>query len=143
MPIPHFNPGDGSDVSSWMNTDGTLGARFDARGRRRAGTTAKPVATAGAGAGTSPTLSNAGTDEHGSLSVTAGSTPAAGTLATLAFTTAYAKAPAVVIVSPADSASAALAPYASATTTTLTIGVHSAPTASAAYNFNYLVVGGS
>lgn len=143
MPTPHVHAADGTDTFSYRNTDGTLGVRFDSIGRRRISTTGKPVATAGAGSGTSPTVGNAGTDEHGTLTVTAGTSPAAGTLATLAFSVAYATTPAAVIVSPADSASAALAPYASATTTTLTIGVHTAPTGAAAYKFNYQVVGGA
>ncbi len=106
-------------------------------------TTAKPVATAGAGAGASPTVTNTGADERGQVSVTVGASgEAAGTLVTLAFALPYDVAPDAVVVSPADSASAALAPYASATKTTLTIGVQTAPTASATYVFNYAVIGG-
>ena len=106
-------------------------------------TTTKPVATAGSGAGASPTVTNKGADERGQVSVTVGSTgEAAGTLVTLAFATKYDSAPEAVIVSANDSATAALAPYASATTTTLTIGVHNAPSASATYVFNYAVIGG-
>lgn len=139
---PRISPRDGSDVVSYDVGGGRLGARFDSVGRRRVGTTTKPVATKAAGAGTSPTVSNTGTDEHGTLTVVAGTSPATGALATLAFSKAYAATPAVVIVSPADAASAALQPYASATTSTLTIGVGVAPTNAATYKFNYVVVGG-
>lgn len=102
----------------------------------------KPVATAGAGAGTSPTITNAGYSERGQVVVKVGASgEAAGTLVTLALD--YSVAPDAVHVSPNDSASAALNPYASATATTLTIGVASAPTASATYTYNYVLVGGA
>lgn len=143
MPIPHAHAADGTDAYSVKNSDGSVGARFDTVGRRRAGTTATPTKANGAGAGTSPTITVAGTDEHGTLTVVAGTTPAAGTLATLTFKTAYATTPVAVIVSPNDSASAALNPYASSTTTVLTLGVQTAPTAAATYKFNYQVVGGA
>lgn len=139
MPTPHLHAADGTDAFSVQNTDGTVGARFDTYGRRRVGTTKKPVATAAAGAGTTPTITNTGTDEHGQLTVTAGTSPAAGSLATLAFSAAL-NTPVVVIVSPNDNATSALTPYASASGSTLTIGVHVAPTAAATYVINYQVV---
>lgn len=141
-----LNPGDGSDVASWQNPDGSAGARYDSVGRRRATTqVTAPAKAAGAGAGTSPTVTlvSGATDEHGVLSVVAGTSPAAGTLATITFNKAYATAPAVVIVSANDAATALLNPYGSATTTVLTIGVGSAPTGAATYKIHYLVVGGA
>lgn len=139
---PRVSQRDGSDVLSY-DVGGALGARFDSAGRRRVSTTTKPVATKGAGAGTSPTITNTGSDEHGQLVVKLGTSPADGVLATLAFDEAFAKTPATVIVSGADAASAALQPYASATTTTLTIGAKGASgTAADTYTFNYVVVGG-
>lgn len=104
-------------------------------------TAAKPVATAGAGAGTSPTVANTGSDECGQLSVTAGSSPAAGILATIAFAHPYDVAPDAVLVSAFDSATATVGSfYASATKTTLTVGTHGTP--SGTMKLNYVVVGG-
>jgi hypothetical protein len=103
---------------------------------------AKPVATAGAGAGTSPTITNTGADERGQVSVTVGTSPAAGTLVTLAFAHPYSVAPDAVIVSANDSTTAASGVYyASATNTTLTIGTH-ATTPAGALKLHYVVVGG-
>lgn len=142
MGLLHVNPGEG-DVVGWLNEDGSIGGRFDEWARRRQSTTTAPTVAAAAGAGTSPTVTVAGTDEFGSVTVVAGTTPAAGTLATVTFADAYRVAPAVVIVSPHDSATAALRPYASATTTALTVGVGVAPTAAATYVIYFQVVGGA
>lgn len=142
MPTPRSNP-DGGDTNSVSNPDGSIGSRFDNWGRRRQSTNTKPSAAAGAGAGTSPTLATTGTDEFGTVTVTAGTSPAAGTLTTITFNKAFSTTPAAVLISAKDSASAALNPYASATTTTLTIGVQGAPTGAAVYNYYYSVVGGA
>lgn len=141
-----LNPGDGSDVVSWQNPDGSVSGRYDSVGRRRATIQATaPTKAAGAGAGTSPTVAlvAGSTDEHGQLTVTTGASGSgAGSFATITFNQAYGSAPVSVIVSPNDAASALLNPYASATTTVLTIGVGTAPASATAYKFNYLVVGG-
>lgn len=100
-----------------------------------------PSATAGAGAGTSPTISHKGADERGTVTVAAGTSPAAGTLVTLTFATPYSIAPDAVLVSANDSATAAVGGfYASATATVLTIGTHGTP--SGTMKLNYVVVGG-
>lgn len=103
----------------------------------------KPSVAAGAGAGTGPTgLANTGRDEFGTVSVTAGTSPAAGTLFTVTFAKPYAIAPDAVLVSAADSATATVGGfYASATTTALTIGTHGTPAGT--MKLNYLVVGGA
>lgn len=102
---------------------------------------AKPVATAGAGAGTSPTITNTGADERGQVSIAAGSSPAAGILVTLAFAHPYSVAPDAVILSANDSATATVGGfYASATKTTLTIGTHGTPAGT--MKLHYAVIGG-
>lgn len=144
MGLLHVNPGEG-DVVGWLNEDGSIAGRFDAYARRRQSAAPNPTAAAAAGAGTTPTITLAptATDEFGSITVVAGTSPALGNLVTITFEDPYATAPAVVLVSPHDSATAALQPYGSATTTVLTIGVHVAPTAAATYVIYYQVVGGA
>lgn len=143
---PHVNPGDGSDVTSWVNLDGGLAGRYDAFGRRRANAqTTAPAKAAGAAAGASPTiaLSASSSDEHGLVTVTAGASgTTTGTLVTITFNEAYATTPAAVVVSQNDSVGA-LGLYASATTTALTIGCHTGPTATDVYKISYIVVGGA
>lgn len=143
MGLLHVNPGEG-DVTGWLDPDGSISGRFDSFARRRQNASPAPIAVAGAGAGTTPTITIAPTasDEFGSITVVAGTSPAVGTLATINFNQKYDATPAVVIVSPKDSNTAGLAPYASATTTVLTIGAHVAPTAATTYVIYYQVVGG-
>lgn len=102
---------------------------------------AKPAIAAGAGAGTSPTISNTGTDECGQVSIAAGGSPAAGTLVTVTFAHPYAVLPDAVLVSAVDSATATVGSfYASATKTAVTIGTHGTPAGT--MKVNYVVVGG-
>lgn len=106
------------------------------------GQTVAPTKTNGAGAGTSPTITVSGSDEAGQVSITLGTSPAAGTLVTLTFQTAYAVAP-VVVVSAVDTTTATVGSfYASATTTQVVIGTHGTPT-SGTLKLNYVVVGGA
>lgn len=102
---------------------------------------AKPAIAAGAGAGTGATVSVAGADERGLVTVAAGTSPAAGTLATLTFAKTYTAVPDAVLVSAGDNATATVGGlYASATATTLTIGTHGTPAGT--MKINYVVVGG-
>lgn len=101
--------------------------------------TAAPAIAAGAGAGTSPTVSVSGTDASGEVSVTTGTTPAAGLLATLTWVTAYSSAARVVLCA-TNAAAAALQPHSAGTTTTGTVSVAVAPAASTLYTFAYVVV---
>jgi hypothetical protein len=141
MPSPHISPRDGSDLESWFVGNHELGARFDAEGRRRVGTTPVPTIAVGAGAGSgSPAVAIAGTDEHGSVTVTLGTSPTTGTLATVTFNEPYASAP-VVCVTPKDVASAAAKIYATATTTTLVI-LAAAAASGGPLHVDYVVVGG-
>lgn len=115
---------------------GVLRLRSDAFSENKA---VKPTAVAGAAAGTSPTgLTNAGRDDFGSVSITTGTSTAAGTLFTLTFNNAYTVAPDAVIVDD----NGGVASYGSATTTALTISAKTAPAASTAIKVNYVLVGG-
>lgn len=90
-----------------------------------------PSIAAGTGAGTGPTLAITGTDRAGVISVEAGTTPA-GSLADIfvvTFSTAFATAPPVVILTPANINSAAIAisnaPYIANSITTTTFRLKS------------------
>jgi hypothetical protein len=100
--------------------------------------------TAGAGAGTSPTVTQPVTcmDSSGTLQVVAGTTPAAGALVTVTFAFPYSATPKAVVVSPGNSATASLNLYVSAVSTTaFTVSCVGTPTAAATYLFRYALIG--
>lgn len=104
--------------------------------------TAAPAATitAGAAAGTSPTVSITGNKYAGIVNVTTGTSPATGTLATIDLK-AIADNAHVVILTPAeaDAAGAVAKIYATGTTTGFTITVQTAAlAASTAHSWNYV-----
>lgn len=105
-----------------------------------------PGIAAGAGAGTSPTISISGTDMAGTISLTAGTTPTAGQIiATITFATAYGAAP-IVVMQPANQAlnSATVFPTISVAsgTTTFTFYTNNVTgvLGSTHYEWNYIVV---
>ena len=108
-------------------------------GRHNRTQSTAPAIAAGAGAGTAPTVSVSGTDASGVISVTTGTSPAAGLLATLTWVTAYSTA-ARMVLSAGNAAAAAVQPHSTATTTTGTVSVAVAPAASTLHTFNYVVV---
>jgi hypothetical protein len=101
---------------------------------------------AGAGAGTAPpapTLT-AGTDGKGQINAGTGTTPAAGTLATVTFIQPYRAGAPMVVLTPLNAATAALQAYTNSTTTTFSVLLASAPAASQAagtYQWAYHVIG--
>lgn len=97
-----------------------------------------PTIAAGAGAGTSPTVGFTANsnDDRGTITVTAGTSPAAGILATVTFNRIW-QIPPTVIVSGATVASEALNPAVTAVSTTGFTLSTGAPTASTAYSFAY------
>ena len=105
-------------------------------------TTTVPTIAAGTGAGTSPTVSVAGTDNSGQITVTAGSSPsAAATIATVTFASTYLNTP-YVVISPANANAAALYSttrvYATSSASAITLTAGSAAlTASTQYIWNY------
>jgi len=104
--------------------------------------TAAPTKAAGAAAGTSPTIAVTGSDESGVVSITAGTSPATGTLVTLTFQKPYAVAPTAFVVEN-DSQATQLGVYCTVSTTALTIKCRTAGTQSDVYLINYLLVGGA
>lgn len=100
---------------------------------------ATPGIAAGAAACSTPTVSVAGNDTAGQISVTTGTGCAgAGALANLTFSSAYDAAPRVQIT-PGSAAAAALLPYQTSTVTGLTLGTANGPADSTTYLFDYLV----
>jgi hypothetical protein len=124
-------------------TDDTLGVttRWDQRGRRRAaGPT--PTAAVGAAAGTGATISSiTGSDESGTITITGGTAPTTGILATITFAAGYTVAPYASIL-PKNAASASIQLYATTTLTTLVINCAVAPAASQTLAFDYTTIGG-
>lgn len=143
MPVWNADGTTNDQVGLVLDTNGKLGARFDYRGRRRANADVAPTVAAGSAAGTSPTVTVTGTDECGVVSVTAGTTPGTGTLATVTFSEAYQTAPAVALVAENDTAATQLGVWCTVSTTALTIKCRTAGTAAVVYLINYVVVGGA
>jgi hypothetical protein len=101
---------------------------------------ATPTITAGSGAGTSPTVSISGNDITGTISITTGTSPAASTLATITFSTAYGTAP-NVLLTPVGSVSASIQyNLGSSSTTNFTLNTGTAPAASTTYTYKYFVI---
>jgi hypothetical protein len=95
MPIFNSLGIDALDTFGITLPGGQLSSRLDYRGRNRASTTPPGTVAVGAGAGTGATASllAGSTDDIGTLSVVIGTTPAAGTLATITFHDPYPTAP--------------------------------------------------
>jgi hypothetical protein len=109
-------------------------------------TTAAPGIAAGSAAGTGPTVSIAGTDLAGTISITTGSSPGTGILATITFTVAFSAAPRTILLAAANAATAGVAVswYANAaniTTAVFTVDAASALSAATAYKWYYTVIG--
>lgn len=106
---------------------------------------AAPTLTAGAGAGTSPTVSVSGNDRNGIITVTTGSSPSSGILATVAFAnTPRGQVPKSVHLTPAYTGSAALNAYAAPadfTTAHWILRCDGSPAGSTTYKWAYVVEG--
>lgn len=101
-----------------------------------------PTIAAGAAAGTGPTVSVTGNNNAGQISITVGTSPTAGVLATITFNAngTYPTAP-FVTMTPANSTTAGILAYVTTTTTTFVLNVSAALTASSTYTWNFLVMG--
>jgi hypothetical protein len=142
---PHVSQGDGTDVASFQNPDGSVGARFDQWGRPRQGTGDAPTVAVGAAAGSSATVTaHSGTDSHGTITITTGASGWSGNaLATVTFAVPFTGTnPPIVQLEPKDSHAAALY-YATCTNTVLTVNVVTTPASASAYAFDYFVVCGA
>jgi hypothetical protein len=96
--------------------------------------------TAGAQATSAAAGGNGANDMAGTLNATAVASPAAGTLVTVTFGTAYATTPHVVLT-PQNAASASCQPYLTRSSTGFSIACATAPGASASLSFDYHVIG--
>jgi hypothetical protein len=141
--------GQSADLLQLRDVSNNVWAAWDFAGRPRSGNTT-PTVTAGAGAGTTPTVSVAGTDVSGVITVLTGTTPgASGVVATLNFSAAYGAAPKAVLLLPAGPNSAPLsgtgqvyADSSNITTAKFDISVgSSALTAATSYKWFYFVPG--
>ncbi len=94
---------------------------------------------AGANAGTGATASISGNDTSGTITVNTGTSPSAGTLATITFISAYGAAPNVVLT-PKGNAAATLQYNYGSSTTSFTLNSGTAPAASTAYTYSYMVM---
>lgn len=100
-----------------------------------------PTIAAGAAAGSSPTISIAGTDAAGQITLTIGTTPLTGVLATVTFNLAYISAPYPNFCAVnGNAAGAAIAVYVTSTTTTLVLNTSSVLVAGQQYIWNYMVM---
>lgn len=102
-----------------------------------------PAIAAGAGAGTSPTVSIAGTDTAGAITVTSGTLPSvSAAIVTITFATAYGAGPRVVLW-PANASASVLSflPYVTSTTSTFVVNASTVALGGATtYVYNYLVI---
>lgn len=102
---------------------------------------AVPTVTAGTGAGTSPTVSVVGNDHTGTITVTTGTAPSANTLVSLNLTRGLAASIRQVLITPTNAAAAAVQPYVSSKAfNRFDIAAKTAPAASTAHTFDYLVI---
>jgi hypothetical protein len=96
-----------------------------------------PTIAAGAGAGTGPTVTVAGSDRAGTITVTPGTSPAAGAQATVTFIGTWAQAPKLALT-PTNAAAQAAGAYLSAKSTTA-FTVSAANTPGGSMTFDYVV----
>lgn len=97
-----------------------------------------PTIAAEAGAGTSPTVTIQGNDTSGIITVTTGTSPSAGDLATITFGSAYGAMPRVMLT-PSNLNGSLLQDYYYASTSTFKLATGNAPTAGTTYSFAYHV----
>jgi hypothetical protein len=99
-----------------------------------------PTVASSSAAGTGATVMVTGDDTAGTITVTTGSNPSAGSMANVSFTKAYAALP-HVLLTPNDSKSAPLIVYPDQQTTTgFSLSLTTTPAANTSYTFEYFVV---
>lgn len=98
-----------------------------------------PGRSNGAAIGAGGTSSVNGTDTAGTVTINTGSSPSAGSLVTVSFSSAFASAPHVVIT-PLSSIGAALQYYVSRTASGFTILSANAPPAGSSFSFDYIII---
>ncbi len=98
-----------------------------------------PTVAAGAAAGTGATVSVVGNNISGTITVTTGTSPTAGTLVTLTFALPYTTAPRVTLEA-GNASAAGLTRYVTPTTTNFGLNSSAVPAASTTYTFYYQVI---
>lgn len=97
-----------------------------------------PSRVSGSALGSGGTSSVSGSDTAGSITISTGSSPAAGCFITVSFTQAFSATPHVV-VTPIGSAAAGLAYYVNRSTTNFSVCTASTPSAGQSFGFDYIV----
>lgn len=108
------------------------------------GNASAPSASAGTAAGSSPTLTVAGSEVSGTLTVVAGATPSGTIIATFTLASAMANSTYGVLFTPANQATAALATVSwvnVVSTTQFTLNNATALAAATTYKWNYQIIG--
>lgn len=102
-----------------------------------------PGVSAGAGAGTGPTVSIVGNNEAGVVTVTTGTSAASGTLFRITLNNLTYKNSAIGIVQPQETDATAIQPdvFVTGTTTTIEVRLKNAPSDTTEYKFNYIIKG--
>jgi hypothetical protein len=122
---------------------GNLTVAGTATSSHASGSGAAPTAVAGTGAGTGGTVTVAGTDRAGVITITTGTTPLLNAvIATMTFSVNYATAPNVILQQATASASNLSGiPYVTTTTSTFVTNSATTPlTASTVYKYYYVIV---
>ena len=115
----------GSVVPTYTSTPGSAASLTSITTTHQIGGGTAPTIAAGAGAGTSPTIGITGHDTSFTITLTTGTTPSTGVIATVTFGTAYASAPYKQMTATGPNSDAlvptAAEPYPTSTTTTLVL----------------------
>jgi hypothetical protein len=130
---------DTRDLVDVRDESGAQLYRIDYRGRPRVAGAAPGVAP-GSGAGSGAKATVTGADSAGTITVTTGPSPSAGTLVSLTFGAVFAAAPHVVLT-PKTAASAALLCYAVSAASGISVKTVNAPVGATTYSYDYVVVG--
>lgn len=139
--IVRSNANDTVDLWQLRDEANVVISRVDWRGRRRVVTSGPvPTIAAGANAGTGASATISGDDTAGTITITVGSSPAAGTLATVTFSGVFGNSPHVTLT-PGDAVSATLNLYTARSTSSFSVRCVGTPTQSNVYTISYLVVG--
>ncbi len=130
---------DTRDLIDLRDQAGSQLYRVDYRGRPRVAGPL-PAVAAGGGAGSGAKVSVSGGDHAGTVTVTTGTTPAAGTLASITFSAVYGAAPHVCLT-PRDGGGAALQIFVATAASAFSVKCNGVPSPDATYQFDYVVVG--
>lgn len=132
---------DTRDMYAVYDETGTEMYAVDYKGRPRSKAGSTPTIAVGSNIGTGGTVSISGTDYAGTITITTGSTVAAGQMAAVTFSTAFGATPQAVVLTSGDSASAAVQLFATKAASGFSVRVAGTPGSGATYTVNYVVIG--